>query len=747
MLVGYNFTFHVTERAVTPEDWNLRYRVASSWPQRVDPSDYLVVFSKATNPQGLKSMRNASTPFLDRYVNLTIVNSTFFQINAAPFPSYSTVEDEEMQILLKTSFFYSQARCRPAFPVDIAIVTLIAIPDAVAKATQTAVAVVTSAAVGTSMAGGASAAGDAQSLALLALMSCAQPVEKQMTKNTRLLSPLALDDSLQGMVLGNFILICLVIFLQWSAVFIVKKVKKMKHLEVANLLRFPQLSLLVCVLTHQGTGAASIQLVTLGSPTPAELVFGSIGAAYCLFLPIFMFILAKRHVNAEFIQYRFDEFTDGDCNGKGALMKKIRVILPRGRWEPPEMRKTYGPVFSGLGRQEIVWSTSATWAGTLMIILTSFRPPTTSGCIVQFVAIALAQLLMVCIIIIFRPYRAHFTNFLAALSALCLATVFGASAVLADDPNSPKAKWLTFAAVQTQLGVTVLRILYIGFVLLMERHFLIAAPKSTLWAWKGSRTSRKRVPEIGDEEFSDDESMEPVGGAFHEVLVMPDSQPALPLQDDATRKKAVPAGDENAYLERNVSFSIRPAEVGSTGSSNDPIVLASPSSRPWREDPDDDDDPFELDAAFSSILDPTPAAFSVPEHMTNADELWSDPFSGVEAPHALRMLRETAERYRAEEDEILALKASASPRALHLSRSQMSTSGAASRSPQPVNQIGNGGETPPPALLPPIPMLPPVVGAPLAASTSDSSSLSNEHRPPKPSEEDSPLDQALIDLL
>ena len=77
--------------------------------------------------------------------------------------------------------------------------------DKAIAATKAATEVISGTATAASVAA-APAAVDAQSLAVLALLSCAQPAERNTMKNNRLLSPLAPGDSYEMMIVGNLIL-------------------------------------------------------------------------------------------------------------------------------------------------------------------------------------------------------------------------------------------------------------------------------------------------------------------------------------------------------------------------------------------------------------------------------------------------------------------------------------------------------------------------------------------------------------
>ena len=80
--------------------------------------------------------------------------------------------------------------------------------------------------------------------------------------------------------------------------------------------------------------------------------------------------------------------------------------------------------------------------------------------------------------------RLHFTEH-------SLAVVFSASATLADDPQSPKARWFSVRAVQAQLAITMMRLIYMMGSVVLEKFVLTDAPKIFKWRWIGFRTSRK----------------------------------------------------------------------------------------------------------------------------------------------------------------------------------------------------------------------------------------------------------------
>jgi hypothetical protein len=446
---GFAVEFMDPPTLLTPNDWSGRYApTLARYPVDVVLSDFSVTATLAENPFGFKVYIGNVTAT----ARLVVLNASAFRLSVGAIPEYRAEADEQLTVTLDTPFFSSDAKCAPDRPLPIALITIIATPDPVAVAVQVAATVATATALSSGMAiGGATAAGDAQSLALLAMMSCAQPVEKAMTANRRLLSPLAIGNELEGMIVGNMILVVPIVLLQLVLVLVIKRVRKQAWLSVSSVVRFPAMTVMAALLTQQGTGAAALQLAFYRSNTDS-IVLGVVASLYCLGLPLVLMAVTLRHVSASYHEYDYGSLVKdpAQLTAKKLWLYRLRWLLPCGRWGPAEVRKAYGPLFSGLDRSERLWTTQPTWAAMVMIIGSSIRPGSQAGCVQQFGWIASFQFLMVAVTLIFRPMRSIVANLLSALSSFCLGVVFSASATLADDPQSPRARSFITAAVQAR---------------------------------------------------------------------------------------------------------------------------------------------------------------------------------------------------------------------------------------------------------------------------------------------------------
>jgi hypothetical protein len=344
---------------------------------------------------------------------------------------------------------------------------------------------------------------DAQSLAVLALMSCAQPVEKTAMKNNRLLSPLAPGDGYENMILGNLLLMVLIGGLHCLSAVVVSKVKKVTMAEAQALVRFPTFTLVAMTIQYQGTAAAAIKLLQASNSPPSSKALGGITIVLALMIPVSLLILARTFLTAGFQHYNFDSFPE--THRMNAVMK---VVFPVGRWYPREMRHRFSSLFSGLRRRERIWVTLPTWSPTIIIVALIFEPPGPTECVIQFSCVAALQFFIALILLGFRPYRSLPANVLSAASNICIGFVLSGSALLADHPESQWAVMFMLRGVQAQMAVTVLRLLWSGIQFCLETKYI-----------------REETPTIASHEW---QGQSVIGGARRTVASTNDG-PMLPL--------------------------------------------------------------------------------------------------------------------------------------------------------------------------------------------------------------------------
>jgi hypothetical protein len=379
-------------------------------------------------------------------------------------------EDELIRVALNPSAFQF---CAPEQDVVLGYLVVQAVANPQAAATQTAVTVATTTAVATS-ALGAAAALDAQALAVLALMSCSRPADRQLLRNTRLLSPLATSDTLEGMIAGNIILISGVGLLQLLVVLIRHFKMKESWQNARMFARCPGFSFTICCITFQGLGICSLKLLASRNEAP-PLFFASLAILVAILIPVLVAVIVWRYVTAEFHRYDYDSPTF-----RGGKLKYIGLIFfPYGHWLPKKVSTAYGSMFTGLRYSRAAWSTLPLWTPSLMVIGASFHPTTLDGCEIQYGCLSAGQLLIAVILVIARPFRSTLANVLAICSAFCVGTVLITNTVLVKH-NSPDAQQALMTAVQLQTAFTLCRVAVSVFHMAIEGSLLTNAPKTMI---------------------------------------------------------------------------------------------------------------------------------------------------------------------------------------------------------------------------------------------------------------------------
>jgi hypothetical protein len=370
-----------------------------------------------------------------------------YRLDVDALPSLNPDEDEVLTVSLLPAAF---TQCPPDGPNVLGTIRLQSIVDSTAVTIQ-AVAVAANTAAVASSALGAAAALDAQSIAVIAMMSCARPLDRNLMGNVRLLSPLATSSTYEGMIAGNYILFGAVGLLQCVAIAVRKFVTKDSWQMARMFARFPGLLFTAAVVVYQGTSLAAVKLVTLRN-SPESTALGVITLIFFFLLPFGTVVVVYRYVTAEFRQYDFKSFRDGKFAGP------IRFIFPYGQWSPPKMTVAYGGLFSDIRREGLPWVTLPFWGPTLMVIGAAFRPTDLDGCEIQFGTLAALQYLHFLFRVVTWPYRSAQSNILSSLSALCIALILTGNTISVKHPLNEGAQTLVMVAVQAQTVLTILRI-------------------------------------------------------------------------------------------------------------------------------------------------------------------------------------------------------------------------------------------------------------------------------------------------
>ncbi len=453
---AYNLPFNTTEIA----SWGLKPYPAdeplpTAWytlsvqSSTGDPSSRL-------SPNGFSSIDVAGNVILMRTGHTTF----FFALHRLPM--LDVEEDEVVTVSLTADAF---AFCPPPSSQTIGGFMLHAISNPQTAAAQNAATVATATAA-VSSALGAGAALDAQTLAVLGLMSCSTPGDRQAMRNPRLLSPLMLSDTMEGMVAGNFILIGIVVVAQMVVILSFRICQRASWQTSRMVARFPSFTFTVCCLTYQGLGTCSLRLLTSKSEAP-PILFAIITIAFAISIPLGAALVVRRFVSAEFHTYQFQE---------GKFKTLAWLLLPFGRWLPKKIATAYGSMFTGLRFAGCGWSTLPLWSPSLMVVGAAFRPTTLDGCEIQYATLASAQILVALILIAARPFRSFLANLLAILSSLCIAVILVANTIGVKHRDPKEIQSVVIVAVEVQAVVTLLRVILSIVHMILEQWGLADVP-------------------------------------------------------------------------------------------------------------------------------------------------------------------------------------------------------------------------------------------------------------------------------
>ena len=169
------------------------------------------------------------------------------------------------------------------------------------------------------------------------------------------------------------------------------------------------------------------------------------------------------------------------------------------------MRRQYTTLFAGVRRKELLWATLGLWGPSIILCGLLFTPSSSDQCTALYATLCSAFVLLVIVVAVFRPYRSHVVNVLAATSYGCLSFIFLGSALLSQDPSSDAGKQITVRFVQMQLAVTIVRLAYSAFTSIWERCWGKDVPLKETYSRKGTALTVLSVAET-DSEIDDEDA-------------------------------------------------------------------------------------------------------------------------------------------------------------------------------------------------------------------------------------------------
>jgi hypothetical protein len=495
----------VSENVTVPfaADWKANFSLGSIIPAALVTTSLVVNPEEAPNPSGLR--RYAPNVSL----KLTSDHTFILIVPQAPL-GYAIDADEEALVSVHPHYFRF---CPPVVDIPLFRILFKAQVDLVAVATRQAVAAVTGTAltVSTSSAGSAM---DAQSIAVIALMSCAPTSGREIMKHNRLLAPLAVGDSYEAMVMGNMTLVFLFLGLHGVLVLAWIRLRHRPRLQSFAQFYFPGFSVGILMMTYQGTAIGALKIVASATPTSrVSYAIAAIGILMTLATPLGLVIMYRSLVHATYDLY---DYENAPANRRFPI---LRYLFPQGRWNPVEVRRCFGPLFSSLRLNHILWTTLPLWSPSVMVVGAVFRPPSARACQIEFASLAAFQFGLALFHLAARPFRSAFSNVASGASSFCLGMILAASAVLAMEPLDAAANSLMFAFIQLQMALTLFRLAHRLIIYILEPTLLRTVPLRCAHERIGTVSMRRLQGMESDDGKGDSEDGEEMSQLQTPILV------------------------------------------------------------------------------------------------------------------------------------------------------------------------------------------------------------------------------------
>ena len=422
---------------------------------------------KFTVPTESLNSYGVATKYNDMFTNKSITcNRTHLELRIQAVRDFESYFDDQFAIS-----FNERATIRGVIPEPQNIVFRIPaqqMPEDV-NAAVAANNVGNTASLGGAMAGGATAT-SAQALAIVGLMKCARATLKEATKGAKdSMVPLAIDDTYQGWLISNAVLVALISVIHFPAVVIVKELKRCSWTDARELAKFPSLSFMAILILHQGIAYSSFRLLKEGT-TKADLWMGVLGTLYSWGMPIGMWVWAQRWVKTKWVPFTI-------FDGVAAWKK---FPLPQGFFLPEQ----FGGAIGELREKTKALMIMPYIQMNGVCLIGAIDASTPQGCEIQYSTCAAWFFLFAIYVLAVRPFRGGYHNATQAIMYLALGSV-ALGAAISQQNKDLGEKMITYSLLaQSSLatGISALSILLtaIEIFILRPRQFTVNATKTVL---------------------------------------------------------------------------------------------------------------------------------------------------------------------------------------------------------------------------------------------------------------------------
>jgi hypothetical protein len=180
-----------------------------------------------------------------------------------------------------------------------------------------------------------------------------------------------------------------------------------------------------------------------------------------------------------------------------------RFLLPVGTWDPSELRRRFGTIVTLQCRPEYLWITYPAWSPLIVAVLGLFDFDNEKFCIFLYVLMLVLHLVMLAIVVIYKPFRSMIEDWFAAL-ALVLTCLFIAFTIInLEFASSQPAQTALWVVSLGQLGLLIIRVIYHIAHIFIARNLRDHVPHTEAFRWNMGEIDRNSDVEIGGTEMLD----------------------------------------------------------------------------------------------------------------------------------------------------------------------------------------------------------------------------------------------------
>jgi hypothetical protein len=333
------------------------------------------------------------------------------------------------------------------------------------------------------------AAPDLQVLVALALMPCSNSYQKRTFAMFRALSVFTLDDSYEGVLWGNLIANVAGLGLHVAVVGVVSVVTKRSLGEAMTTSRFPSLYLqLLWQLTYASNVFAAVQILAGDDNGNAELKALAAGVLV-LFggaIPGAIYVFLALRAEAAYYIFQYHKWRRSETNLRVRLLS--RFLMPIGHWEPKTLRRRLGPFMTLQSRPERCWVFLPLMSPIIIALFSLVRNESSANCVYVFLAMALLHLILVFIMIFFRPLRSMIEDWFGAAGFIITTLYLMFAAVNLAYPSARETESVMAVIVVAQIMLLFVRLVYHISHIFIARRLWHVVPHVLLFEWHRGNT-------------------------------------------------------------------------------------------------------------------------------------------------------------------------------------------------------------------------------------------------------------------